>query len=59
MTPITQEIAKRVVDTRYQQISPDVAEYGKTLAMSALGAMVAGPKCVGSDIVTSIDSGSG
>jgi 2-methylcitrate dehydratase PrpD len=52
MTPITREIARRVATTRYEDIPPEVAEYSKTLAMSALGAMIAGPSCAGSDIVT-------
>ncbi|TAK40766.1 MAG: MmgE/PrpD family protein, partial [Betaproteobacteria bacterium] len=52
MTPITREIAQRVAETRLQDISDDVTRYSKTLAMSALGAMLAGPRCVGSDIVT-------
>lgn len=52
MSAITQEIAARVVGTRLEQIPADVCGYGKTLAMSALGAMVSGPRCFGSDIVT-------
>lgn len=52
MTPITREIARRVAATGFEDIPADVIGYSKTLAMSALGAMVAGPKCAGSDIVT-------
>ena len=52
MTPITREIAKRVSLTNFESIPTEVGEYSKTLAMSALGAMVSGPVCVGSDIVT-------
>ncbi|MBF6570116.1 MAG: MmgE/PrpD family protein [Candidatus Binataceae bacterium] len=52
MTPITREIAKRIATTRYEDLPAEVTGYSKTLAMSALGAMVAGPECVGSDIVT-------
>ncbi len=52
MTPITREIAKRVALTQFEDIPPEVGEYSKTLAMSALGAMVSGPACLGSDIVT-------
>ena len=52
MTPITRQIAQRVAGSRFEDISDDVTRYSKTLAISALGAMVAGPKCVGSDIVT-------
>ncbi|OGA22927.1 MAG: hypothetical protein A3H34_01640 [Betaproteobacteria bacterium RIFCSPLOWO2_02_FULL_67_19] len=52
MTPITREIAQRVAGTRLEDIPDAVTSYSKTLAMSALGAMVAGPECVGSDIVT-------
>jgi len=52
MLPVTREIAVRVVGTRHEDIPVDVVSYGKTLAMSALGAMVAGPRCVGADIVT-------
>lgn len=52
MRAITQDIAARVVDTRFEDIPADVASYSKTLAMSALGAMVSGPQCFGSDIVT-------
>lgn len=52
MTPITREIAKRVALTQFEDIPAEVGEYSKTLAMSALGAMVSGPACLGSDIVT-------
>ncbi|MBX3519188.1 MAG: MmgE/PrpD family protein [Xanthobacteraceae bacterium] len=50
--PITREIAQRIATTRYEQIPENVADYSKTLAMSALGAMLAGPQSAGSDIVT-------
>jgi 2-methylcitrate dehydratase PrpD len=50
--PITREIAKRIANTRYEEIPDGVAAYSKTLAMSALGAMIAGPGSAGSDIVT-------
>lgn len=49
---ITREIAQRVVDTRFQDLKKEDVDYSKTLAMSALGAMIAGPYCPGSDIVT-------
>lgn len=49
---ITREIARRVVDTHLPDFSADDIAYSRTLAMSALGAMVAGPECTGSDIVT-------
>jgi 2-methylcitrate dehydratase PrpD len=52
MEPITREIARRVAETRFDDLPADVVDYSKTLAMSALGAMVAGPSCPGSDIVT-------
>ncbi len=52
MTPVTYEMAKRIAETTLQQIPADVADYSKTLAMSALGAMVAGVNSTGSDIVT-------
>lgn len=52
MSAITQEIAARIVATRFEDIPEHVVGYSKTLAMSALGAMVAGPHCYGSDIVT-------
>lgn len=52
MTPVTQEIARRVAATSYEHLPADVVQYSKTLAMSALGAMVAGPACTASDIVT-------
>lgn len=50
--PITQEIAARVALTRLEDIPAKVVEYSRTLAMSALGAMIAGPRSFGSDIVT-------
>ncbi len=50
--PITREIATRIANTRYQEIPDEVTGYSKTLAMSALGAMLAGPQSAGSDIVT-------
>jgi len=49
---ITKEIAKRMVETNFADLSTADVEYTKTLAMSALGALVAGPSCKGSDIVT-------
>ncbi|WP_436639446.1 MmgE/PrpD family protein [Microbaculum sp. FT89] len=49
---ITREIAARVATTRFEDFSDHDVAYSKTLAMSALGAMVAGPHCAGSDIVT-------
>lgn len=49
---ITKEIAARVAGTRFEDFSDHDVAYSKTLAMSALGAMVAGPYCVGSDIMT-------
>ena len=52
MTPITREIAKRVALTQIEDIPAEVREYSKTLAMSALGAMISGPACLGSSIVT-------
>lgn len=55
MTPvpaITREIAQRITSTRYDQIPENVANYSKTLAVSALGAMLAGPQSAGSDIMT-------
>jgi len=52
MEPITREMARRVAATGYADLPPEVVYYSKTLAMSALGAMVAGPACKGSDIVT-------
>lgn len=48
---ITREIAARVATTRFEDFSDHDVAYSKTLAMSALGAMVAGPHCAGSDIV--------
>jgi len=50
--PITREIAQRVSSISFDEIPRDVAEYSKTLTMSALGAMLAGPQSAGSDIVT-------
>lgn len=52
MHSITREMAERIVATRYEQISGDVTSYSKTLALSALGAVIAGPTCAGCDIVT-------
>lgn len=49
---ITREIAERIVNTHYKDLSEKDISYTRTLAMSALGAMVAGPYCMGSDIVT-------
>ncbi len=49
---ITREIAGRVASTRFDDFAAQDVAYSKTLAMSALGAMVAGPNCVGSDIMT-------
>lgn len=50
--PITREIAQRIATTRLDDIPESVVEYSKTLTMSALGAMLAGPQSAGSDIVT-------
>jgi 2-methylcitrate dehydratase len=52
MIPITKEIASRTATTGFDSLPTDVVLYSKTLAMSALGAMVAGPASPGSDIVT-------
>jgi 2-methylcitrate dehydratase len=52
MTPITREIAKRVSETSCRQLPSEVVAYSKTLALSALGAMVAGVNSAGSDIMT-------
>lgn len=52
MHSITREMAERIVATRYEQIPGDVTDYSKTLALSALGAVIAGPTCAGCDIVT-------
>jgi len=52
MTHITFEIAKRVSGTTFNDLPANVAEYSKTLAMSALGAMIAGVNSAGSDIMT-------
>lgn len=52
MTPITFEIASRISGTTFQQLPANVVDYSKTLAMSALGAMIAGVNSAGSDIVT-------
>ncbi|SDL62895.1 2-methylcitrate dehydratase PrpD [Modicisalibacter muralis] len=49
---ITREIAKRTVETSFQDLQGGDVEYSKTLAMSALGAMIAGPYCPGGDIIT-------
>ena len=48
----TREIAARVSGTQFEDFSDQDVSYSKTLAMSALGAMVAGPHCVGSDKIT-------
>ena len=48
----TREIAARVAGTDFADFSEHDVAYSKTLAMSALGAMVAGPDCAGSDIMT-------
>jgi len=50
--PITREIAARVAGTRFDQLPAEVVGYSNTLAMSALGAMIAGPACAGADIAT-------
>lgn len=52
MTQITIEMAKRISGTTFQQLPADVVDYSKTLAMSALGAMIAGVNSAGSDIAT-------
>jgi 2-methylcitrate dehydratase PrpD len=52
MLPVTREMAARIAATNYSEFPPEVTDYSKTLAMSALGAMRAGPKSMGSDIVT-------
>lgn len=49
---ITQDISDRVSNTKFSDIDTLDVQYSKTLLMSALGAMVAGHKCMGSDIVT-------
>ncbi len=43
----TQEIAERVVATGIEDFPVEVVDYSATLAMSALGAMVAGHRCSG------------
>lgn len=49
---ITREVARLVANTRFEDIPEQDVEYSKTLLMSALGAMIAGPNSMGSDIVT-------
>lgn len=49
---ITKEIAERVANTGFKDLSPEDIAYTKTLAMSALGAMVAGPYLKGSEVIT-------
>lgn len=49
---VTREIARRIVDTRFEDLPADVVDYSRTLAMSALAGMIAGPASTGSDIVT-------
>lgn len=44
---ITQDISRRVVATNIDQLPGEVVEYSATLAMSALGAMIAGHRCSG------------
>ena len=46
MTEITREMARLVVETEIGQLPENVVEYASTLAMSALGAMVSGHRCV-------------
>jgi 2-methylcitrate dehydratase PrpD len=48
---ITREIARRVAETPFESLSGADVAYSRTLAMSALGAMVAGHACAGGDIV--------
>lgn len=52
MTQITRKIASHVSETGFSDLPRETVDYSKTLAMSALGAMLAGPVCMGSDIVT-------
>lgn len=59
MEPITHEIARRSVETGLESFSAAEVGYAKTLAMSALGAMVAGPACTGSAVVTAYVSRAG
>lgn len=49
---ITKEIARLIARTRFADIPAEDVEYSKTLLMSALGAMIAGPNSMGSDIAT-------
>lgn len=49
---ITQEIARRAAATRIDDLPATVIDYSATLAMSALGAMVAGHRCTGGPAMT-------
>lgn len=44
---ITEEIARRVVEARIEDLTPEVVGYSSTLALSALGAMLLGHRCTG------------
>lgn len=46
---ITRGIAERIVETNIERLPQDVIDYSSTLAMSALGAMVAGHRCSGGE----------
>lgn len=57
---ITQEIAKRVVQTSIRDLPADAVGYSETLAMSALGAMAAGHRSAGGrEIVDYVKSAGG
>lgn len=46
---ITRGIAERIARTSVEELPHEVVEYSSTLAMSALGAMVAGHRCSGGE----------
>jgi len=48
----TQAVAEQICATGFRDLPDDVASYGKTLALSALGAMVAGASRVSGRIMT-------
>jgi 2-methylcitrate dehydratase len=49
---ITSFIAKSVAETALSDMNAKAVDYSKTLALSALGAMIFGPDCTGGDVLT-------
>lgn len=52
MRAVTQELSHFISSTKYDALPTEVRSYSKTLALSALGAMIAGGDSTASEIVT-------